>query len=75
MKNKLSKHAGSAWKEYENSIKFSDKTDALNFLAMKVWFLINPPRTATIQVESLENLTWLLLHLCSSKIQKYKWNK
>jgi hypothetical protein len=33
--------------------KFSNKTDALNFLAMKVWFLINPPIPTTIQVESL----------------------
>jgi hypothetical protein len=54
---------------YENNInKFSDKADALNFLAMKVWFLIDPPIPATIQVESLENLTWLLLLLIQDSV-------
>jgi alpha-1,4-galacturonosyltransferase len=40
-------------------IMFHIVTDALNFPAMKMWFLTNPSLPATIQVEGLENLTWL----------------
>ncbi|KAK3120208.1 hypothetical protein QOZ80_9AG0683710 [Eleusine coracana subsp. coracana] len=40
-------------------IVFHIVTDALNFPAMKMWFLTNPPVPATISVESLENLKWL----------------
>ncbi|KAK7363886.1 hypothetical protein VNO77_06046 [Canavalia gladiata] len=34
-------------------------TDRLNYAAMRMWFLVNPPRKATIQVQNIENFTWL----------------
>ncbi|KAJ1400381.1 Nucleotide-diphospho-sugar transferase [Sesbania bispinosa] len=34
-------------------------TDRLNYAAMRMWFLANPPGKATIQVENIEDFTWL----------------
>ncbi|KAL2483896.1 putative galacturonosyltransferase 4 [Forsythia ovata] len=34
-------------------------TDRLNYAAMKMWFLSNPPGKATIQVQNVEEFTWL----------------
>ncbi|VFQ84807.1 unnamed protein product [Cuscuta campestris] len=34
-------------------------TDKLNFAAMRMWFLANPPRNATINVQNVEDFTWL----------------
>ncbi|XWS15437.1 hypothetical protein CRYUN_Cryun34aG0000800 [Craigia yunnanensis] len=34
-------------------------TDMLNYVAMRMWFLGNPPGKATIQVQSIEEFTWL----------------
>ncbi|XP_057765180.1 probable galacturonosyltransferase 4 isoform X2 [Salvia miltiorrhiza] len=34
-------------------------TDRLNFAAMRMWFLANPPGKATIQVQNIEEFTWL----------------
>jgi len=34
-------------------------TDALNYPAMMMWFLRNPPTPAAIQVKSLDDLKWL----------------
>ncbi|XP_015578504.1 probable galacturonosyltransferase 4 isoform X2 [Ricinus communis] len=34
-------------------------TDRLNYAAMRMWFLVNPPGQATIQVQNIEELTWL----------------
>ncbi|KAK2997750.1 hypothetical protein RJ639_026229 [Escallonia herrerae] len=34
-------------------------TDRLNYAAMRMWFLTNPPGNATIQVQSVEEFTWL----------------
>ncbi|KAA3478221.1 putative galacturonosyltransferase 4 [Gossypium australe] len=34
-------------------------TDRLNYAAMRMWFLSNPPRKATIQVQNIEEFTWL----------------
>ncbi|KAK6154579.1 hypothetical protein DH2020_008827 [Rehmannia glutinosa] len=34
-------------------------TDRLNYAAMKMWFLANPPGKATIQVQNVEEFTWL----------------
>lgn len=34
-------------------------TDRLNYAAMKMWFLVNPPGKATIQVQNVEEFTWL----------------
>ncbi|ONK79315.1 uncharacterized protein A4U43_C01F5120 [Asparagus officinalis] len=34
-------------------------TDRLNYAAMRMWFLANPPGAATIQVQNVEEFTWL----------------
>ena len=34
-------------------------TDKLNFGAMKMWFLLNSPGKATIQVENVDDFKWL----------------
>ncbi|XP_052181525.1 probable galacturonosyltransferase 4 isoform X2 [Diospyros lotus] len=34
-------------------------TDRLNYAAMRMWFLANPPGKATIQVQNIEEFTWL----------------
>ncbi|KAL7602764.1 hypothetical protein Lser_V15G16807 [Lactuca serriola] len=34
-------------------------TDRLNYAAMRMWFLANPAGEATIQVENIEEFTWL----------------
>ncbi|XP_018439740.2 probable galacturonosyltransferase 4 isoform X2 [Raphanus sativus] len=34
-------------------------TDRLNYAAMRMWFLDNPPGKATIQVQNVEEFTWL----------------
>ncbi|XP_020230664.1 probable galacturonosyltransferase 4 isoform X1 [Cajanus cajan] len=34
-------------------------TDRLNYAAMRMWFLVNPPRKATIQVQNIEDFKWL----------------
>ncbi|CAL5184060.1 unnamed protein product [Lathyrus oleraceus] len=34
-------------------------TDRLNYAAMRMWFLGNPPGKATIQVQNVEDFTWL----------------
>ncbi|KAG5411471.1 hypothetical protein IGI04_007790 [Brassica rapa subsp. trilocularis] len=34
-------------------------TDRLNYAAMRMWFLDNPPGKATIQVQNIEEFTWL----------------
>lgn len=34
-------------------------TDRLNYAAMRMWFLVNPPGKATIQVQNIEEFTWL----------------
>ncbi|KAG2684576.1 hypothetical protein I3760_10G083300 [Carya illinoinensis] len=34
-------------------------TDRLNYAAMRMWFLVNPPGEATVQVQNIEELTWL----------------
>ncbi|XP_050226971.1 probable galacturonosyltransferase 4 [Mercurialis annua] len=34
-------------------------TDKLNYAAMRMWFLANPPSKATIQVQNIEDFTWL----------------
>ncbi|XAR73059.1 Polygalacturonate 4-alpha-galacturonosyltransferase [Bertholletia excelsa] len=39
-------------------------TDRLNFAAMKMWFLANPPAGATIQVENIDDFTWLNSSYC-----------
>ncbi|KAL7130518.1 hypothetical protein ABFS83_13G139400 [Erythranthe nasuta] len=34
-------------------------TDRLNYAAMKMWFLANPPGKATIHVQNVDEFTWL----------------
>ncbi|KAJ4829923.1 putative galacturonosyltransferase 4 [Turnera subulata] len=34
-------------------------TDRLNYAAMRMWFLANPPANATVQVQNIEEFTWL----------------
>ncbi|KAG2688746.1 hypothetical protein I3760_09G109800 [Carya illinoinensis] len=34
-------------------------TDRLNYVAMRMWFLVNPPGKATVQVQNIEEFTWL----------------
>ncbi|XP_039130667.1 probable galacturonosyltransferase 4 isoform X1 [Dioscorea cayenensis subsp. rotundata] len=34
-------------------------TDRLNYAAMRMWFIANPPGKATIQVQNIEEFTWL----------------
>ncbi|XP_042502395.1 probable galacturonosyltransferase 4 [Macadamia integrifolia] len=45
-------------KEPENHV-FHIVTDRLNYAAMRMWFLANPPGSATIQVQNIEEFTWL----------------
>ncbi|GKV12975.1 hypothetical protein SLEP1_g24058 [Rubroshorea leprosula] len=39
-------------------------TDKLNFGAMNMWFLLNPPGKATIHVENVDEFTWLNSSYC-----------
>ena len=34
-------------------------TDKLNYAAIGMWFLANPPGIATIQVHNIDEFTWL----------------
>ncbi|XP_052169908.1 probable galacturonosyltransferase 6 isoform X2 [Diospyros lotus] len=40
-------------------IVFHVVTDSLNLPAMSLWFLLNPPGNATIQIQSIDNFKWL----------------
>ncbi|KAL5204978.1 hypothetical protein ABZP36_009849 [Zizania latifolia] len=51
-------------------IMFHVVTDALNFPAMMMWFLTNPPNPATIRIESLDHLKWLPADFSSRFKQK-----
>ncbi|MCO5576298.1 hypothetical protein L7F22_030107 [Adiantum nelumboides] len=39
-------------------------TDKLNFAAMKMWFLANPPGKATIDVQNIDDFKWLNSSYC-----------
>ncbi|GAB2222711.1 hypothetical protein Droror1_Dr00016834 [Drosera rotundifolia] len=39
-------------------------TDKLNFGAMNMWFLLNPPGKATIHVENVDGFKWLNSSYC-----------
>lgn len=45
--------------KHPGSHVFHIVTDRLNYAAMRMWFLSNPPGRATIQVQNLEEFTWL----------------
>nr|XP_023913647.1 probable galacturonosyltransferase 3 isoform X1 [Quercus suber] len=51
-------------KEPEKHV-FHVVTDKLNFAAMRMWFLVNPPMKATIQVENIDDFKWLNSSYCS----------
>jgi len=64
-------------KEPEKHV-FHVVTDKLNFAAMKMWFLINPPAEAAIQVENVDDFTWLNSSYCpvlrqleSARVKEY----
>ncbi|CAI8599692.1 unnamed protein product [Vicia faba] len=40
-------------------------TDKLNFPSMRMWFLINPPSKATIEVQNIDDFKWLNSSYCS----------
>ncbi|XP_065869334.1 probable galacturonosyltransferase 3 isoform X2 [Euphorbia lathyris] len=40
-------------------------TDKLNFAAMKMWFIVNPPPKATVEVQSIDDFKWLNASYCS----------
>ncbi|CAH1439868.1 unnamed protein product [Lactuca virosa] len=53
-------------------------TDKLNYAAMRMWFLANPPWNATIEVQNVDEFTWLnasyspvLKQLASQKMIDY----
>lgn len=50
-------------KEPEKHV-FHIVTDKLNFAAMKMWFLVNPPPNAAIHVENVDDFTWLNSSYC-----------
>ncbi|GMP37265.1 hypothetical protein CsSME_00009030 [Camellia sinensis var. sinensis] len=50
-------------KEPEKHV-FHIVTDKLNFAAMKMWFLVYPPAGAAIQVENVDDFTWLNSSYC-----------
>ncbi|OVA05334.1 Glycosyl transferase [Macleaya cordata] len=43
----------------QEKIVFHVVTDAINLPAIKMWFLLNPPGQATIQIKSIEDFEWL----------------
>ncbi|KAJ4962175.1 hypothetical protein NE237_022114 [Protea cynaroides] len=51
-------------KEPENHV-FHIVTDKLNFAAMKMWFLVNSPVDASVQVENIDDFKWLNSSYCS----------
>ncbi|CAK9859436.1 unnamed protein product [Sphagnum jensenii] len=50
-------------KEPEKHV-FHVVTDKLNYGAMKVWFLVNPPGKATIHVQNVDDFKWLNSSYC-----------
>ncbi|XP_022763765.1 probable galacturonosyltransferase 3 [Durio zibethinus] len=40
-------------------------TDKLNFAAMKIWFILNAPEKATVEVENIDDFRWLNSSYCS----------
>ncbi|KAF5204824.1 Hexosyltransferase [Thalictrum thalictroides] len=51
-------------KEPEKHV-FHIVTDRLNFASMKMWFIVNTPVGATVQVENIDNFKWLNSSYCS----------
>ncbi|KAG5239376.1 galacturonosyltransferase [Salix suchowensis] len=51
--------------KYPEEHVFHIVTDKLNFAAMKMWFIANPPAKATVQVENIDDFKWLNASYCS----------
>ncbi|CAJ1972936.1 unnamed protein product [Sphenostylis stenocarpa] len=51
-------------KEPEKHV-FHIVTDKLNFAAMRMWFLTNPPSKVTIEVQNIDDFKWLNSSYCS----------
>ena len=47
-----------SWQDPSKHV-FHIVTDRLNYAAMRMWFLVNPPGKASIQVQNIEEFTWL----------------
>ncbi|KAJ6317121.1 hypothetical protein OIU78_020241, partial [Salix suchowensis] len=45
--------------KHPSKLVFHVVSDRLNYAAMRMWFLVNPPGRATIQVQNIEEFTWL----------------
>uniref|UniRef100_A0A6N2KEH0 Hexosyltransferase n=1 Tax=Salix viminalis TaxID=40686 RepID=A0A6N2KEH0_SALVM len=45
--------------KHPSKLVFHIVSDRLNYAAMRMWFLVNPPGRATIQVQNIEEFTWL----------------
>ncbi|KAH7416448.1 hypothetical protein KP509_14G091900 [Ceratopteris richardii] len=50
-------------KEQEKHV-FHIVSDKLNFAAMKMWFIANPPGKATVHVENIDDFKWLNATYC-----------
>ncbi|XP_047323684.1 probable galacturonosyltransferase 3 [Impatiens glandulifera] len=64
-------------KEPEKHV-FHIVTDKLNFAAMRMWFLVNPPPGVSIQVENVDDFSWLNSSYCpvlrqleSARVKEY----
>ncbi|KAJ6921284.1 hypothetical protein NC652_015247 [Populus alba x Populus x berolinensis] len=45
--------------KHPSKLVFHLVSDRLNYAAMRMWFLVNPPGKATIQVQNIDEFTWL----------------
>ncbi|TKY62394.1 galacturonosyltransferase 6 [Spatholobus suberectus] len=43
----------------QEKLVFHVVTNSLNFPAIRMWFLLNPPGKATVHIQSIENFEWL----------------
>lgn len=67
-------------KEPEKHV-FHVVTDKLNFVSMRMWFLVNPPGSAAIEVKNVDEFTWLNSSYCpvlrqleSARMREYYFN-
>ncbi|KAI9391848.1 hypothetical protein POPTR_006G001100v4 [Populus trichocarpa] len=45
--------------KHPSKLVFHLVSDRLSYAAMRMWFLVNPPGKATIQVQNIDEFTWL----------------
>ncbi|KAF9588392.1 hypothetical protein IFM89_009407 [Coptis chinensis] len=57
--NSTVSHAQASFLREPEKHVFHIVTDRLNYAAMRMWFLANPPGKAAIQVQNTEEFTWL----------------